>query len=179
VTEDDDLRDAPVPYKGLAPFEDSDLDALLFFGRDAEQEVITANLLASRLTVLYGPSGCGKSSVLRAGVAHGLRRQAETNVEEGRAAEHAIVVFDRWSDDPAEGIAAAVADAVSPLAGPLGGENGAVSLPDRIGAWVEHLGGELYLVLDQAEEYFLYRQQDGHDEFARALPELVGRPTCP
>ena len=41
------------PYKGLAPFEDSDLDALLFFGRDGEREVITANLQASRLTVLY------------------------------------------------------------------------------------------------------------------------------
>jgi WD40 repeat protein len=179
VTEGDDVREASGPYKGLAPFEDSDLDALLFFGRDAEQEVITANLLASRLTVLYGPSGCGKSSVLRAGVAHRLRRLAEANVEEGRLPEHAVVVFDRWSDDPAEGIAAAVADAVSPLAGPLAGENGAVSLPDRIGAWVEHLGGELYLVLDQAEEYFLYRPRDGHDEFARALPELVGRPDLP
>ena len=66
--------------------------------------MITANLLASRLTVLYGPSGCGKSSVLRAGVAHRLRRQAEANVEEGHGPEHAVVVFDRWSDDPAEGI---------------------------------------------------------------------------
>ena len=42
------------PYKGLAPFEDSDLDALLFFGRERESEVIAANLMASRLTVLYG-----------------------------------------------------------------------------------------------------------------------------
>jgi WD40 repeat protein len=179
VTGDDDRGGLPGPYKGLAPFEDSELDALLFFGRDAEQEVITANLLASRLTVLYGPSGCGKSSVLRAGVAHRLRRQAETNIEDGRPPEHAVVVFDRWSDDPAEGIAEAVADAVAPLAGPLAGENGAASLSDRIEAWVEHLGGELYLVLDQAEEYFLYRPQEGQDEFARALPELVGRPDLP
>ena len=55
------------PYKGLAPFEDSELDALLFFGRERETEVIVANLLASKLTVLYGPSGVGKSSILRAG----------------------------------------------------------------------------------------------------------------
>ena len=61
------------PYKGLAAFEDSDLDALLFFGREREREVIVANLLASKLTVLYGPSGVGKSSILRASVARRLR----------------------------------------------------------------------------------------------------------
>jgi hypothetical protein len=49
----------PSPYKGLAPFEDSDADALLFFGRESESEVIAANLIASRITVLYGPSGVG------------------------------------------------------------------------------------------------------------------------
>ena len=167
------------PYKGLAPFEDSELDALLFFGRDGEREVITANLQASRLTVLYGPSGCGKSSVLRAGVAHALRRQAEANLDEGREPEHAVVVFDRWSDDPAEGIAAAVAEAITPLAGALPDGNGALPLSERVGAWARRLGGELYLILDQAEEYFLYRPADEEDEFARELPELVGRPDLP
>ena len=54
------------PYKGLAPFEDSALDELLFFGRGRETEVIVANLLAAKLTVLYGPSGVGKSSIFRA-----------------------------------------------------------------------------------------------------------------
>ena len=34
---------------------------------------MAANLMASRLTVLYGPSGVGKSSLLRAGVARRLR----------------------------------------------------------------------------------------------------------
>ena len=29
-------RGAVSPYKGLAPFEDSELDALLFFGRERE-----------------------------------------------------------------------------------------------------------------------------------------------
>ena len=51
----------------------AELDALLFFGREREREAIVANLLASRLTVLYGPSGVGKSSLLRAGVAQRLR----------------------------------------------------------------------------------------------------------
>ena len=64
------------PYKGLAPFEDSELDALLFFGRERETEIAVSNLLASRLTVLYGPSGVGKSSILRAAVARRLRRSS-------------------------------------------------------------------------------------------------------
>ena len=55
------------PYKGLAPFGDSDLDALLFFGRGRDSEIMVANLLASRLTVLYGASGVGKSSAASSG----------------------------------------------------------------------------------------------------------------
>ncbi|MDX6486881.1 MAG: hypothetical protein QOF43_2034 [Gaiellaceae bacterium] len=61
------------PFKGLAAFEDSELDALFFFGREREREVIVANLLAARLTVLYGESGVGKSSLLAAGVVRELR----------------------------------------------------------------------------------------------------------
>jgi WD40 repeat protein len=61
------------PYKGLAPFEDSELDALFFFGRERETEIVAANLLATKLTVLYGPSGVGKSSLLRAAVVRRLR----------------------------------------------------------------------------------------------------------
>ena len=39
----------PTPFKGLAPFQDTELDAQLFCGRDREREVLVANLLASRL----------------------------------------------------------------------------------------------------------------------------------
>src|SRR5207248_6849667 len=61
------------PFKGLAAFEDSELDALFFFGRERERAVLVANLLAARLTVLYGESGVGKSSLLAAGVLRELR----------------------------------------------------------------------------------------------------------
>src|SRR5947208_14801298 len=80
----------PSPYKGLAPFEDSALDARFFFGREREIEVIVANLMAARLTVLYGVSGVGKTSLLRAGVAHRLRG----------AHDATIVVFSNWTGDP-------------------------------------------------------------------------------
>ena len=46
------MRDCP--YAGLMPFTEEQAD--FFFGREAEREIITANLMASRLTLLYGPS---------------------------------------------------------------------------------------------------------------------------
>jgi len=36
------------PYKGLASFEDSPLDAMLFFGREHEREIITATQTSAR-----------------------------------------------------------------------------------------------------------------------------------
>ena len=75
------------------PFEDSELDALLFFGRERDTEIVVANLIASRLTVLYGPSGVGKSSLPRAAVA----REARVTLPE----EPVRASSSRpWSDDP-------------------------------------------------------------------------------
>src|SRR5262249_5094550 len=89
------------PYKALAPFADTELDALLFFGREREREIVVANLIASRLTVLYGPSGVGKSSLLRAGVARALRGLPERPV---------VVVFSSWAGNLAEGLTAALCE---------------------------------------------------------------------
>jgi WD40 repeat protein len=146
------------PFKGLSPFEDSELDALLFFGREREREIVTANLIASRLTVLYGPSGVGKSSLLRAGVARSLRELPE---------EPLVLVFSSWSDDPNAALAEAVRDAAGLRT------NG--SARDAIVAAQSER--DVYLVLDQAEEYFLYHADDaGPRSFAEALPSLLGTP---
>ena len=146
------LVSAPAsPYKGLAPFEDSDLDALLFFGREQESEVIAANLMAARVTVLYGPSGVGKSSVLRAGVAHRLRQ--EQGVE--------VVVSSTWTGDP-----------VAALIEATGGSDG--SLASVLGEAATHAGGDLYLILDQFEELFLYHPRGGR--FAEQLAGVLRDP---
>src|SRR5205085_8999927 len=84
----------PTPFKGLAAFQDTELDALLFCGREREREVVVANLIASRLTVLYGASGVGKSSLLRAAVAHSLRAVHDA----------AVVVFSSCAGDPKRGL---------------------------------------------------------------------------
>jgi hypothetical protein len=144
------------PYKGLNAFDDSELDALLFFGRERETEIVVANLIASRLTVLYGPSGVGKSSLLRAAVARALRALPEQPL---------VVVFSTWSDDPNVALAEAVGEAAGHAT------NGSAL------AALEHaqVDRDVYLVLDQAEEYFLYHADDGGpSSFAETLPALLG-----
>ena len=125
------------PFKGLAAFEDSELDALFFFGREREREVLVANLLASRLTVLYGESGVGKSSLLGAGVLRALRAIAPDAV---------VALRDSWSGR--------IDDVLDDLRG----------------------GGEVYLILDQFEEYFLYHldaDADAPGTLLHDLPELL------
>ena len=147
------------PYKGLNAFDDSDLDATLFFGRERENEIVVANLIASRMTVLYGPSGVGKSSLLRAAVARSLRGLPEKPL---------VVVFSRWSDDPATALAEAVAEADGDAA------SGRPALDALERAQVDR---DVYLILDQAEEYFLYHaDDDGPGSFAEALPAVLAAP---
>ena len=70
------LQEAPeCPYKGLGAYTEADSD--YFFARDSARDLVVANLMASRLTVLYGPSGVGKSSLLQAGVLPLLRKTSE------------------------------------------------------------------------------------------------------
>ncbi len=162
------------PYKGLVPFEDTELDSLFFFGRGREIELIAENLLAARLTVLYGPTGVGKTSVLRAGVAWHVRELARANVDRGGHPEFAIVVFTAWSEDPVTALLAAARQQLAALFGSaLLDEVPGESLADTFQRWTETLACDLLLVLDQIEEYFLYHREYGR--FVEELPELVTR----
>jgi WD40 repeat protein len=165
------------PFKGLTPFDDSDVDAILFFGREREREVIAANLLASRLTVLYGASGVGKSSVLRAGVAHHLRGLARRNLETRGHPDFVVVVFDSWTQDPLAGLLDGVERELEDVFGDLAPHERAETPAETLDDWTNRLDCDLLLVLDQAEEYFLYHEfEEGPDTFAGELPELVTRP---
>ena len=144
------------PYKGLASFEDSELDALLFFGREREIAAVAANVLANRLTVLYGPSGVGKSSLLGAGVARRLRESSGAPV----------VVHSAWAEDPAARLIASV----HAECGELGATAGLV---DTVAAAAQQ-SGELHLLLDNFEEYVLYHGLEG--PLSDTLPELLRRP---
>src|SRR6478735_5690427 len=105
------------PYLGLTTY--GERDAELFFARRAERDLVVANLLTSRLTVLYGPSGVGKSSLLRAGELPRVR--SGEGVPTG-GSPRAIVLVDAWQGDPVR----AILEAVAAEAGvPVEGDDGA------------------------------------------------------
>lgn len=164
------------PYKGLMPYDEA--DAPFFFGREPDIEIISANLQAARLTVLYGASGVGKSSVLRAGVAHTLRQQALEHPTEGSLPEFGVVVYSSWRDDPIAGLLRRVADSVAGAPRSAAGEllPGTRSLVQGLRPWTARLGGDLLIILDQFEEYFLYHPfEDGDGTFAVEFPRAVNR----
>lgn len=169
---------AESPYKGLIPY--SEEDAPYFFGREAEAAIIIANLQASGLTLIYGESGVGKSSVLRAGVAAHLHRQALTHIADFGMPEAVPVVFSNWRDDPVAGLSEAVRAAVAAILPP----DQAPPLPpatrtlvETLDFWSELAGADLLIILDQFEEYFLYHSGEEHPgSFAVEFPRAVARP---
>jgi WD40 repeat protein len=181
------------PYVGLTYFTEE--DALFFFGREPERRIIKANLMASRLTLVYGPSGVGKSSLLRAGVARDLRTTAEQDVEAGRMPESIGVVFSSWRDEPIFALAEAITTRIRDLLGDLAPEPVPPSrdLSELLASWGERLDSharhleaesdvrqpqhvELLLVLDQFEEYFVYHpDEEGAGTFAGEFPRAVNK----
>ena len=158
------------PYRGLAPFTESDADAQRFFGRDEEVRIIAANLVASRLTILYGPSGVGKSSLLRAGAIHRLRRTPPG------AAPVAVAYVGTWGEDPAQAVLSAVAEEAGRLAGgpPPDPPPPGLPLDEALAAWQGLIGARLLVILDQFEEYCLYHPPDTH-AFDHDLPQAIER----
>ncbi|MGH7496912.1 MAG: NACHT and WD repeat domain-containing protein [bacterium] len=164
------------PYKGLMPYTEE--DAPFFYGREEEREIIVANLMAYKLTLLYGASGVGKSSVLHAGIAHHLRQLTQTNIAERGAPEHIVVVFSAWRDDPLLGLANSLQQTIVQTLG-----RGAAPLLSTERSFVETLqqyctrmGGDLIVILDQFEEYFLYHPyDDGPGTFVAEFPTAVNQ----
>src|SRR5690242_2610670 len=126
------------PYLGLTTYGERDAD--LFFGRRAERDLVVANLLTSRLTVMCGPSGVGKSSLLRAGV---LPRLRDGIGVPARGSPRAVVLVDAWQGDPVRAILRAV-----------GAEAGGEPLDEALARHSAAHGAIVLLILDQFEEYF-------------------------
>jgi hypothetical protein len=163
------------PYKGLVPYTDD--DAALFFGRDAERSIIVANLRSSRFTLLYGPSGVGKSSVVGAGVVHYLRQRAKASIQKRGTPEFAVIYFNQWRDDPVVGLLRAVRQEVESLLGTTFEDPPTTrfkTLDEQLVMWAERVGGDLLIILDQFEDYFLYHPtEDGPGTFVEEFPRVV------
>jgi WD40 repeat protein len=178
VTTVDAVRDPASltsPFVGLTSYAQE--NAPFFFGRDAEQRVLISNLRASRLTLLYAQSGAGKSSVLRAGAAAKLAELARRSVEQRGFARYIPVVFSSWRDEPTGDLMAEIEKAIDPfLPKPSPPGRTLERLDEVIEAASNAAGATLLVVLDQFEEYFLYRPREAHDgRFADELAACINR----
>lgn len=152
------------PYRGLMPYREE--DAAYFFGRERGIRLVTANLFAARLTVLYGVSGVGKTSVLRAGVAYHLRQRGDV----------AVAVCSAWSRDPVASLKKTVARHVNPLLNEQLSVPESAPLADFLTECSIRLGSRLMVILDQFEDYFRYRpRENGEGTFAVEFPRAVNR----
>jgi WD40 repeat protein len=152
-------------FVGLQPYAEEHRE--YFFGRDRERRIIAANLFAASLSVLYGASGVGKSSILQAGVAADLRRAPRT----------AVIYFNEWHDDSflqrlkrqcldAAGLASRQTETVDP----------ALPLDELLAALQERFRGNILILLDQFEEYFLYHpEEETKHTFDAELARTVNR----
>src|SRR6266498_4500224 len=141
------------PYVGLQPYSEADQD--YFFGRERDSRVISSNLYAAPLTVLYGTSGVGKSSVLRAGVIPRLRTSPRT----------AVVIFDGWADKNL--LDTLKAKCLEAIAATTGGKDvqldSSLPLDEFLFSATRAFDGTLIIILDQFEEYFLYHPETERD----------------
>jgi hypothetical protein len=205
--------DLPDPFKGAEPYTEKDRS--FFFGREEWRAIITNNLKAQPLTILFGSSGVGKSSVLRASVAYHLRQAAQENMNQGdKKPGWAVIVFSDWHKesktleyeyiDPLRAIKNQVKEEVTSLFGnepPNDIENrfeqelrkispSEEALDSRrtfvniLKAWIylvkkDKIAGQLFIILDQFEEYFasLLARGVSRDDFAEEFPDAVNDQT--
>jgi hypothetical protein len=189
MTGDDKVK---CPYVGLVPY--TERDARFFFGREREQRQIISNLFASRLTILYGASGVGKSSVLRAGVVRELENRIKNETAE-EASEPAVIYFNEWQGDALTRLKQAIgALAVrfnnlsiprgigihfDPSA-PSGAAIDALPLRSVFKLVTTALNRDLFILLDQFEENFLYHPVESRsDPFALEFADAINATESP
>jgi flagellar basal body-associated protein FliL/DNA-binding cell septation regulator SpoVG len=174
------------PYVGLMPFTEK--EAVYFFGRTADQEVVATNLRAARLTIFYGASGVGKSSLLNAGVLPYLRRIATASILPDEPPEFILVVHREWANNPIDSLRLRIKDAVEiavkegkiPHLKPEDVETTAraneqnCNLSELLKNWTELIKTSLVIILDQFEDFFLHPEfMTGEGSFGEEFPKAV------
>ncbi len=162
------------PYKGLVHYEEQ--DGPFFFGREVDCDLVVANLLAARLTLLYGQSGVGKSSLLHAGVMSRMDALARESAARRHSPDVVAVSFAGWRDNPLLGLSDAIGRQLVTYHGTVAADfpRTAPVSAELLMEWTERLDIDMVLILDQFEEFFLYHEAEDvaegfAGEWSRAL----------
>jgi hypothetical protein len=121
------------PFRFLDSYEVEDADT--FFGRERETRILLADILVSRLVVLFARTGTGKTSLINAGVRLRLEKQG-----------YATFLV-RVNEDPLESARAELRQF-----GELKGQN----LSQQLEAVAAKLKRPSVIIFDQFEEFFIY-----------------------
>ncbi len=145
------------PYKGLMEYRLS--DAEIFFGRSQAIAALLGNLQHGPLTILHAESGAGKTSLLQAGIMPRLI-----------GAGHLPVYLRPYDVEPSLAIKRAFLPDLG--ATPL---LATAPLRDFLRQTDGLLGerSNLYIFLDQFEEFFTQQDEAARDEFIRELAECL------
>jgi hypothetical protein len=174
------------PYVGLMPFTEK--DAVYFFGRRADEEVVATNLRAAGLTIFYGASGVGKSSLLNAGVLPYLRRISTASILPGEPPEFILVVLREWANNPIDSLRLRIKEAVEtavnegkiPYLKPEDVEKTALAnqhnsnMSELLKNWTDLIETRLLIIFDQFEDFFLHPEfTTGAGSFGEEFPKAI------
>ncbi|MBD2361260.1 WD40 repeat domain-containing protein [Anabaena minutissima FACHB-250] len=142
------------------------------------QQIITNYFMTSRLTLLSTPSR-EESRILKYGVVHRLQQIAQRNLHNQSVTQIATVIFNSWRGNPVVNLKQQVDNHIRTIFPDVQVSQAGTSLAQTLQEWAEHIGskeekGELFIILDQFEEFFQYQQPDMGEgsfvaEFARAV----------
>jgi tetratricopeptide (TPR) repeat protein len=162
-------------YPGSRPFNDTELDRRLFFGREAETKYIFHSILVENLFVLFARSGMGKTSLLNAGLMEWLRQKEFLPM---------VIRFNNREISPLDSVYSGIEEAVKQ-------RNEQVAPEDRIDRepgekdtpWQYFKTAVFWtaddkrlipvLILDQFEEFFTMHSPEPRKAFIEQLADLV------
>lgn len=155
------------PYKGLQPYQEENKN--MFFGRESEREILINKIVSEKLTLLFAATGVGKSSLLQAAVMPELKRPDRENLD--------VVNYRDWVSDPIVALKKANIDALikrgkADADFKIDDENLPLELFFRVCSTLS--SDPLVVILDQFEEFFLYRRySDGFEAFIKELADAL------
>ena len=82
-----------------------------------------------------------------------------------------VVIVSNWRDEPVATIPQGIREALEDLYPEALRPDDPAGLRDALKVWAERVGGPILIILDQFEEYFLYRaDEEAPDTFAEQFP---------
>ncbi len=154
-------------YPGTRPFEDTDSDRRLFFGREQESGELLQKIIAGKLVVLHAESGLGKTSLLNAGVSAKLRERGYLPIK---------VRFNLAEISLVQAVFNAITEAAAQQRLDLEpGETETLWHYFKTAAFWSPDDTLLtpLLIFDQFEEFFAFHEPEARIEFIRQLADLV------